>query len=66
MDLASASGLMMLPRSPLPLLPTLVALLALTLGPMEARAGAITGGELNAPGERSHNVAGAWPEFFYV
>jgi len=43
-----------------------VALLAAAVAPTTAHAGAITGGTLNPAGERSHNVAGAWPEFFYV
>ncbi len=34
--------------------------------PSDARAAAVTGGELNAPGERSHNIGIGWPEFFYV
>ena len=66
MDLASPCGLTMLKRPFFPLLLALASLLAVTPVPGDARAGAITGGELNAPGERSHNVAGAWPEFFYV
>ncbi len=45
----------------------LLALLSLLLGtPGVARAGSVLGGSLNAPGERSHNVGGGWPEFFYV
>ncbi len=52
-------------RRRLPLLPALALMLAL-LAPPSAQAGSITGGVLNPSGERSHNVAGAWPEFFYM
>lgn len=43
----------------------LLPLLLLSAAPRHARAGAVTGGALNAPGERSHNVAIGWPEVFY-
>jgi hypothetical protein len=55
----------MIMRRLFPILPVLALMMAL-LAPSPARAGSITGGVLNASGERSHNVAGAWPEFFYV
>ncbi len=42
----------------------LVATFVLPAGP--AHAGVVTGGELNGPGERSHNVAAGWPEVWYV
>ena len=52
-------------RRLLSLLPAFALMMAL-LVPTSGQAGAITGGVLNSAGERSHNVAGAWPEFFYV
>jgi len=63
-DLADFKGLTSMRRT----LFLLVAITLLGVGafPQTAQAGAITGGTLNPAGERSHNVAGAWPEFFYV
>ncbi len=34
--------------------------------PSAARSAVVTGGELNHPGEKSHNIGIGWPEFFYV
>ena len=50
------------------LLPALVLLplLCLLAAPRPAAAGAVTGGALNAPGEKSHNIAVGWPEIFYT
>jgi hypothetical protein len=48
---------------PLLLLTTLIAVLC---APAPVRAGTVTGGSLNAPGEKSHNVAIGWPELFYT
>ena len=39
-------------------------LLLLCVAP--ASASTVNGGALNAPGERSHNVGGGWPELFYM
>lgn len=36
------------------------------LAPRPAFAGSVIGGSLDAPGERSHNVAFGWPEIWYV
>ena len=44
----------------------LVPLLCLLAAPRPAMAGTVTGGALNAPGEKSHNIGLGWPEVFYV
>jgi len=41
-------------------------MVASTLAATPARAGAVTGGALNATGEKSHNIAVGWPEIWYV
>ncbi len=47
------------------LLPCLLAgVLLLSVAP--ASASTVNSGSLNAPGERSHNVGGGWPELFYM
>ena len=40
--------------------------LLLVIAPHSAQAGAVDGGRLNAPGERSHNVYLGWPEAAYL
>jgi hypothetical protein len=44
----------------------LIPLLCLLAAPRPALAGAVTGGALNGPGEKSHNIAIGWPEIFYT
>ncbi|MEE2829728.1 MAG: hypothetical protein VX498_11125 [Myxococcota bacterium] len=43
-----------------------VGLLVTTVVPRSAQAGSVTGAVLNPSGEKSHNVAGPWPEIFNV
>tara|TARA_Y100001968_G_scaffold309514_1_gene329374 strand:+ start:3914 stop:4603 length:690 start_codon:yes stop_codon:yes gene_type:complete len=52
-------------KTPWPGVFCLLAVLCL-IAPLPVQAGAIDGGEINAPGERSHNVYLGWPEASYV
>lgn len=52
------------PKAAFPIL--LLAAALFSAGPSPVRAASVTGGALNHPGEKSHNIGIGWPESFYV